>query len=380
MKIGVLGGGQLGRMLALAGYPLGVRFRHLGTAQDTSAREVAEHINAAYEDTEALARFSDGLDVVTYESENVPLSAVELLSQRVPVLPSLAALRTAQDRLHEKLSFAELGIPTAPYAEVNSFDELQDAAPRIGYPSILKTRRMGYDGKGQFVLRRPDELQMAWERLHSEGLILEGLVPFDRELSIIAVRGRDGETMFYPLVENIHADGILRVSYAPAPDAESLQTLAEDYATRVLDATDYVGVLAIELFEAGAQLIANEMAPRVHNSGHWTIEGAQTSQFENHVRAILGYPLGDVTPIGHCAMINIIGRIPDPVQVLTHRDAHLHLYGKSARPGRKLGHVTLHAEDARSVRVRAEEMRRGISEPLSKHPTGVTAGATFYED
>jgi 5-(carboxyamino)imidazole ribonucleotide synthase len=377
MRIGVLGGGQLGRMLALAGYPLGVRFRHLGTAQDTSAREVAEHINAAYEDTDALARFSDGLDVVTYESENVPLSAVEFLSQRVPVMPSLAALRTAQDRLHEKLAFAELGIPTAPYAEVNSFDELQDAAPRIGYPSILKTRRMGYDGKGQFVLRSPDELQMAWERLHSAGLILEGLVPFDRELSIIAVRGRDGETLFYPLVENIHADGILRVSYAPAPDAEELQTLAEDYATRVLDATDYVGVLAIELFEAGAQLIANEMAPRVHNSGHWTIEGAQTSQFENHVRAILGYPVGDVAPIGQCAMINIIGRIPDPAHVLKHRDAHLHLYGKSARPGRKLGHVTLHADDPRSVRVRAEELRREISEPLARHPT---AAATFYED
>jgi 5-(carboxyamino)imidazole ribonucleotide synthase len=380
MRIGVLGGGQLGRMLALAGYPLGVRFRHLGTAQDTSAREVAEHINAAYEDTDALARFSDGLDVVTYESENVPLSAVEYLSQRVPVLPSLAALQTAQDRLHEKLAFAELGIPTAPYAEVNSFEDLQDAAPRIGYPSILKTRRMGYDGKGQFVLRSPDELQMAWERLHSAGLILEGLVPFDRELSIIAVRSRNGETLFYPLVENIHADGILRVSYAPAPDAEELQTLAEDYATRVLDATDYVGVLAIELFEAGAQLIANEMAPRVHNSGHWTIEGAQTSQFENHVRAILGYPLGDVGPIGHCAMINIIGRIPDPVLVLKHRDAHLHLYGKSARPGRKLGHVTLHADDARSVRLRAEELRREISEPLSRHPTGAPAGATFYED
>jgi 5-(carboxyamino)imidazole ribonucleotide synthase len=369
MRIGVLGGGQLGRMLALAGYPLGVRFRHLGTAQDTSAREVAEHISAAYEDTDALTRFSDGLDVVTYESENVPLSAVEFLSQHVPVMPSLAALRIAQDRLNEKLAFAELGIPTAPYAEVNSYHDLHDAAPRIGYP-----------GKGQFVLRRPDELQMAWERLHSTGLILEGLVPFDRELSIIAVRGRDGETLFYPIVENIHADGILRVSYAPAQDADELQTLAEEYATRVLDATDYVGVLAIELFQAGAQLIANEMAPRVHNSGHWTIEGAQTSQFENHVRAILGYPLGDVAPIGHCAMINIIGRIPDARDVLKHRDAHLHLYGKSARPARKLGHVTLHADDARSVRVRAEQLKREISEPLARHPTASMAEASFYED
>ena len=378
MRVGILGGGQLGRMLALAGYPLGVRFRHLGSPQDTSAREVAEHINAAYEDTEALGRFAEGLDVVTYESENVPVEAVQFLSARVPVLPSLAALQASQDRLNEKLAFAEVGIPTAPYAAVNSFEELKEAAPRIGYPGVLKTRRMGYDGKGQFVLRSPDELQMAWERLHSEGLILEGLVPFDRELSIIAVRGRNGETMFYPLVENMHADGILRVSYAPAPHAEELQSIAEDYATRILDSLDYVGVLAIELFQAGAQLIANEMAPRVHNSGHWTIEGAETSQFENHVRAILGYPLGDVAPIGHCAMINVIGRIPDTAGVLQNRDAHLHMYGKAARPGRKLGHITLRGSDERLVRKRAEELRRQIAEPIAKHPTG--GSVAFYED
>jgi 5-(carboxyamino)imidazole ribonucleotide synthase len=376
MKIGVLGGGQLGRMIALAGYPLGVRFRHLGTAQDTSAREVAEHMNAAYEDRDALVRFAEGLDVVTYESENVPLDAAEFLSKHVPIMPSLAALRASQDRLNEKLTFAELGVPTAPYAPVSTSAELQDAAARIGYPAVLKTRRMGYDGKGQFVLRRPDELPMAWERLHSDALILEGLVPFDRELSIIAVRGRDGETFFYPLVENMHADGILRISYAPAPDAEELQSVAEDYATRVLDALDYVGVLAIELFQAGAQLIANEMAPRVHNSGHWTIEGAHTSQFENHVRAILGYPLGDTTAIGFSAMINVIGRIPPAAEVLKHRDAHLHLYGKSARPGRKLGHVTLHGIDAAPVRRRAQELLREIAEPPAKHPTA----SAFYED
>jgi 5-(carboxyamino)imidazole ribonucleotide synthase len=255
---------------------------------------------------------------------------------------------------------------------------LKEAAPRIGYPGVLKTRRMGYDGKGQFVVRSPDELQMAWDRLHSEGLILEGLVPFDRELSIIAVRGRDGETMFYPLVENMHADGILRISYAPAHDAEELQSVAEDYATRILDSLDYVGVLAIELFQAGAQLIANEMAPRVHNSGHWTIEGAETSQFENHVRAILGYPLGDVAPMGHCAMINVIGRIPDTAAVLQNRDAHLHLYGKAARSGRKLGHITLRGSDDRLVRKRAEELRRQIAEPIAKHPTG--GAPAFYED
>jgi 5-(carboxyamino)imidazole ribonucleotide synthase len=378
MRIGVLGGGQLGRMLALAGYPLGARFRHVGTAQDTSAREVAEHINAAYEDHDALKRFADGLDVVTYESENVPLDAAQFIAGHVPVMPSLEALRVSQDRLNEKLTFAELGVPTAPYAEVASFEALRAAAPRIGYPAILKTRRMGYDGKGQFVLRGPDELPMAWERLHSTQLILEGLVPFDRELSIIAVRGRRGETLFYPLVENIHADGILRVSYAPAPDAEEIQSVAEDYATRLLDALDYVGVLAIELFQAGAQLIANEMAPRVHNSGHWTIEGAQTSQFENHVRAILGYPLGDVAPIGCSAMVNIIGRLPEPEQVLRHRDAHLHLYGKGVRPGRKLGHITLRGDESQALRRRAEELLREIAEPPAKHPTA--AHAAFYEE
>ena len=376
-RVGILGGGQLGRMIALAGYPLGVRFRHVGTPQDTSAGEVAEQVNASYEDHDALARFADSLDVVTFESENVPLPAAEYLAERVRVMPSIAALRVSQDRVHEKLHFAELGIPTAPYAEVDSFEDLQDAAPRIGYPSILKTRRMGYDGKGQFVLRTEAELKMAWDRLHSTGLILEGLVPFDRELSIIAVRGRTGETLFYPLVENVHADGILRVSYAPAPDAEELQSVAEDYATRVLDAVDYVGVLAIELFHTGAQLIANEMAPRVHNSGHWTIEGAATSQFENHVRAILGYPLGDTSPLGHCAMVNIIGMIPPPEQVLKHRDAHLHMYGKAARPGRKVGHITLRADDPRHVRLRAEELRREISEPLAKHPT---SAGSYYED
>ncbi len=375
MRVGVLGGGQLGRMLALAGYPLGVRFRHVGSAQDTSAREVAEHVNAAYEDHEALARFAEGLDVVTYESENVPVEAAQFLSERVTVLPSLAALRVSQDRLEEKLTFAQLGIPTAPYAQVDSFADLEDAAPRIGYPAILKTRRLGYDGKGQFVLRRADELPMAWERLQGQPLILEGFVPFDREVSIIAVRGRDGETLFYPIVENEHADGILRVSLAPAGNAEEVQSVAQDYATRVLDALDYVGVLAIELFQVGAQLIANEMAPRVHNSGHWTIEGAVISQFENHVRAILGYPLGDVAPIGASAMINLIGRIPPTAQVLAHRDAHLHLYGKAARPGRKLGHITLRGDDVQALRKHAEELRREIAGPPAKHPTAV-----YYED
>lgn len=379
MRVGVLGGGQLGRMLALAGYPLGVRFRHVGSHQDTSSAQVAEQVTATYEDTEALIRFAEGLDVVTYESENVPLEAARVLAEFVPVQPPLAALEASQDRLSEKLTFAQLGIPTAPYAQVDNFEQLEEAAQRIQYPCVLKTRRMGYDGKGQFVLRRNEELRMAWDRLGAQGLILEGLVPFDRELSIIAVRGRNGQTLFYPLIENQHADGILRVSYAPAPDtAEGLQSIAEEYATRVLDALDYVGVLAIELFQVGAQLIANEMAPRVHNSGHWTIEGAETSQFENHVRAILGYPLGSVQPIGHSAMINLIGVVPPTEHILQFPEAHLHLYGKAPREGRKLGHVTVRGGDLRAVRSSAEKIRKELLS-LTKEQSQ-KARAVYYED
>lgn len=379
MRIGILGGGQLGRMIALSGYPLGARFRHLGSAQDTSAGEVAEQVTAAYEDRDALARFAVGLDVVTYESENVPLEAARFLAERVAVQPALTALEHAQDRLSEKLAFAQFGIPTAPYAQVDSLHDLQEAVARVGYPAVLKTRRLGYDGKGQFVLRRPDEIPLAWERLGSAGLILEGLVPFDRELSIIAVRGQSGETLFYPLIENQHEDGILGVSRAPAPDTSAeLQSIAQDYAMAVLDSLDYVGVLAIELFQVGAQLIANEMAPRVHNSGHWTIEGAQTSQFENHVRAILGYPLGDTSAIGHSVMINLIGAVPPVDHILQNREAHLHLYGKHARPGRKLGHVTVHGTDAHHVKQSADRIR---AEMLSlTRQSRKPAAPVFYED
>lgn len=379
MRVGVLGGGQLGRMIALAGYQLGVRFRHLGSPQDTSAGEVAEQVTAAYEDTDALIRFADGLDVVTYESENVPLDAARVLAEFVQIQPSITALEAAQDRLNEKVVFAQLGIPTAPYAQVDGQDQLESAAARIGYPSVLKTRRMGYDGKGQFVLRRSEELQLAWDRLGGQPLILEGLVPFDRELSILAVRGRSGETLFYPLIENRHADGILRASYAPAPDLHAdLQSIAEDYAMRTLDALDYVGVLAIELFQVGGQLIANEMAPRVHNSGHLTIEGAETSQFENHVRAILGYPLGSTKLIGHSVMVNLIGLIPPIANVLAHADAHLHLYGKAPRPGRKLGHITIRGQDEKLVHRSAEKLRAALLSMTKEKP--VQTASLFYED
>jgi 5-(carboxyamino)imidazole ribonucleotide synthase len=345
MKIGVLGAGQLGRMLALAGYPLGLSFRFFDPVETSCIEELAPRIRADYDDLAALARFAEGLDAVTYEFENVPVTAARHLEQFAPVCPSPAALEASQDRLTEKSLFRELGIATPPFAAAETREELAQAVERFGLPSVLKTRRMGYDGKGQRVLRTPADVEAAWEALGARPLILEGFVPFDRELSILAVRGRDGATAFYPLVENHHAGGILRLSLAPAPDLDAaLQAKAEGYATRLLDRMDYVGMLALELFQVGDELLANEMAPRVHNSGHWTIEGAETSQFENHVRAVAGLPLGSTALRGYSAMVNLIGTTPAPTDVLSIEGAHLHLYGKEPRAGRKLGHITIRAD------------------------------------
>jgi 5-(carboxyamino)imidazole ribonucleotide synthase len=319
--VGVIGGGQLGRMLGLAGLPLGLSFRFLDPAPDAPAREVGELLVGEYDDPELLDRLADGAAVVTYEFENVPVGA----ARRVGALPAPRALEAAQDRLAEKRLFRLLGIPTAPFGDaVTSF------------PALLKTRRLGYDGKGQRLV----ETRPGSDPGHAPGEhVLEELVPFDRELSLLAVRGRDGDTRFYPLVENVHEDGILRRSLAPAPDAPQAQ--AEEYAARVLDELGYVGVLALELFDVGGELLANELAPRVHNTGHWTIVGAATSQFENHLRAILGLPLGSTTVRAPSLMLNLIGAVPPAADVLAIPGAQLHLYGKEPRPGRKLGHVTL---------------------------------------
>jgi len=286
----------------------------------------------------------NGLEVVTYEFENVPFDAAHWLAKKVTVYPPPAALETAQDRLREKQLFEKLKIPTTAYASLSSPYDLDAAVKKIGLPVVVKTRRMGYDGKGQWILRTPEEAKAAKDALPKQAFVLERLVPFTRELSIIAVRGKSGETAFYPLVENYHREGILRLSLAPARDvAPEIQRAAEYAAVQVMDSLNYVGVLAIEFFEWDGELLANEMAPRVHNSGHWTIEGAVTSQFENHLRAISGLPLGSTTAIGASAMINLIGELPDSAQVLAIPSAHLHLYGKEPRPGRKLGHVTLRA-------------------------------------
>ena len=358
MRIGILGGGQLGRMLALAGYPLGLRFRTLDLSPEAPAGHVSELVAADFNDTDALKRFARGLDVVTYEFENVPLDPANFLSRRVAVFPPPEALEAAQDRLTEKRFFERLGIPTPAFVAADTWDDLKTALNDIGLPAVLKTRRFGYDGKGQVVIRKTEDVSGAWQSLGGVPLILEGFVAFEREVSLLAVRSRNGETAFYPLVENHHHEGILRLSLCPAPGAAAeLQREAEEFARRALEALNYVGVLAIEFFERDGHLLANEMAPRVHNSGHWTIEGAETSQFENHLRAIIGWPLGSTATVGFSAMLNLIGTIPDLRAVLATDNAHLHLYGKAPRPNRKLGHITLRttsqeARDAGLARLR----------------------------
>lgn len=341
--VAVVGGGQLGRMLALAGIPLGLRFRFLEPSPDAPAHRVGEVIQAPYDDWDGLDRLAAGAQVVTYEFENVPVEAARRLSGSAPVHPAPAALAMAQDRLTEKEAFRNLDIETAPFLPVDSREALEAAVGALGYPAVLKTRRMGYDGKGQQVLSAEADLDSAWERLGGRPLILEGFVPFDRELSILAVRGLGGEVAFYPLVENQHESGILVRSMAPAPAVTgSLQEAGQGIARRVLEHLDYVGVLAIELFQVGDRLLANEMAPRVHNSGHWTQDGAVTSQFENHLRAILGLPLGSTGVRGEgAAMVNLLGHPPLRSRILAVPGAHLHLYDKEPRPGRKVGHVNL---------------------------------------
>jgi 5-(carboxyamino)imidazole ribonucleotide synthase len=349
VKIGVLGGGQLGRMLALAGIPHGHTFVFLEPGGE-AVRGLGEVIVAPADHTPSLARLVSRADVVTYEFENVPVSAAHFVAARRPVHPPPDALGASQDRLVEKRFFRELGIPTPEFVPIDTRAALDQAVATLGLPALLKTRRFGYDGKGQRMLRAPVDLGPAWTALGEAPLVVEAFVPFERELSILAVRAQDGYVAFYPLVENVHRGGILRRSLAPAPGVTpALQTKAEGYARRVLERLRYVGVLAIELFQVGEELLANEMAPRVHNSGHWTIEGAETSQFENHLRAITGAPLGSTAVRGAVAMVNLIGTIPDPSAVLAVPGAHLHLYDKDPKPGRKLGHVTLVGESHAAI-------------------------------
>ncbi|QBQ55247.1 5-(carboxyamino)imidazole ribonucleotide synthase [Nitrosococcus wardiae] len=355
MKVGIMGGGQLARMLALAGHRLGVHCLALDPQPDACAAPVAQHIIAAYDDRNALTRLSQASDCVTFEFENVPHGSLQFVAAQAAVYPPLSALAAAQDRLHEKNLFRALGIPTPPFIAVDNCASLAQAVAEIGLPAVLKRRTQGYDGKGQIVLRAASEIEAAWLRLGAVPMIVERFVPFERELSLVVVRGRDLETAFYPLTENLHHDGILRVSWSRPGDA--LQEFAEDYVRRLLDELKYVGVMAVEFFQVSGGLLANEFAPRVHNSGHWTIEGAETCQFENHMRAILGLPLGSTASVGCAAMVNFIGTLPEIGQVLAIPQTHLHIYGKEAYPGRKLGHVTLWTHDRRALPTRLNQLR-----------------------
>ena len=374
MTVAVVGGGQLGRMLALAGVPLGRRFRFLDPSADAPARAVGELVVGAYDDDDALARLAADAEVVTYEFENLPVDGLARLAARgVVVRPPVRALEIGQERLAEKQLFDGLGIEVAPYAAVDTLEGLEAAAQVIGLPVVAKTRRFGYDGKGQAVIREPREIAEAWIHLGGRPLLVERLVRFTREVSILAVRAPNGALATYPLVENHHAQGILRLSLAPAPGTSpALEAEARRIAEQVAEALDHVGVLAVELFEVDGRLLANELAPRVHNSGHWTIEGAETSQFENHVRAVLGLPLGSVRATRPTAMVNLISELPATEALLAVPGAHVHLYGKAPKPGRKLGHVTVVADDARTLVDRLEMLGRLV--PLPREPLERLAG------
>ena len=351
--VGILGGGQLARMMALAGAPLGLRFLVMDTAADACAGQFAPLLVGDYRDESALAEFASKVDVATFDFENVPAESAEWLAQRVPVFPNPRALAVAQDRLVEKSLFRELGIPVGAFADVGGLDALRSEVDRLGGACILKTRRLGYDGKGQFRIKSPADVDAAWQALGAQagtvGLIVEAFIPFERELSVVAVRGRDGEFRTWPLTENWHVDGVLSASLAPAQVDAVLAEAAFAHARRLAESLDYVGVFALELFYRDGELLANEMAPRVHNSGHWTIEGAETSQFQNHLRAVLGLPLGETRVLGHACMLNWIGEMPDAAPVLQEAGGHWHDYGKEPRAGRKVGHATLRADDAAAL-------------------------------
>lgn len=342
MKVGILGGGQLARMLAQAGASLDISCIFLCPAPDACAGPFAEQLRAGFEDAQALEELASRVEVVTCEFENVPAKSLRHLESLTAVRPGAISLAISQDRLLEKDRLRRLGLTTTKYASVSCMKDLWEAVEQVGLPALLKTRRLGYDGKGQAVLRSLDDLVPAWEQLEGAPCILEAMVPFDRELSIIGVRAANGEKTFYPLSENLHRAGLLRLSLSRDQDPQ--QGAAETMLARLLDDLEHVGVLTLELFESRGALLANEMAARVHNSGHWTIEATPCSQFENHMRAVTGLPLGNTSLSKQAAMVNIVGSLNDKMREMLAARGFLHDYGKSPRKGRKLGHVTLLAE------------------------------------
>lgn len=358
LEIGILGGGQLGRMLALAGYRLGFATTVLDPKVRVSASKVCNHIQAEFDDPAAVAELAERADVVTYEFENVPVETLRQIEGSVPIHPTPHALEVTSDRRREKEFFETIDVDTAAWRAVDSADDLHGAADELGLPLVVKSRRFGYDGKGQVRIDRRDQIEDAWSSLGERPAIAEELVEFDRELSVLGVRSRGDSVRTYPLVENIHREGILVESRAPAPGASpELVDRAQSACRRLLRELDYVGTLALELFETGDRLLANEFAPRVHNSGHWSIEGAATSQFENHVRAVAALPLGSTEALGESRMLNIIGRWPERRRALEIDGLRLHDYEKEARPGRKIGHVTVRGDSLERADALADRVR-----------------------
>lgn len=361
MRIGIIGAGQLGQMLGFASRELGHECYFLDPSDMPPAAAAGPVVQASFDDRAALALLAEKVDVLTYEFENVPVDALRDLGDTIPVYPPLDALRLAQDRLDEKQLFEKLDIPLPRYHTVDSVDDLREACAEVGLPLVLKTRRLGYDGKGQFVVEDIGQVEEAWQAIGGVPLIAEQWVPFDYEVSAIGVRSIDGNIASYCLTHNEHAGGILRVSRAPVDD-DPLTVKAHAYLARMLDHLEYVGVLALELFVVGDELLANEFAPRVHNSGHWTIEGAATSQFANHILAVTGAQPGSTAMVGHAGMVNLIGTIPDAARQL--EAGVLHDYGKSPRPGRKLGHITVVAE----TRAERDARTSAIGKTVSQSP------------
>lgn len=360
-RLGIVGGGQLGRMLALAAAPLGIRCSFVDPSPEAGALVAADQIEADFENLDALVQLAERSDVVTFEFENVSAPALAAIAGRTLVAPSPRSLEVSQDRLLEKQLFESLGLPVAPYRPVETLEQLETALEEIGMPAILKTRRLGYDGKGQMRITGPGDADHAWKSLESEPSVLEGHVNFRRELSVVVVRSGDGSSIAYPLTENVHRAGILRTSLAPVvPDDDPLQALAVERAMAIANELGHVGALALELFDVDGELVLNEIAPRVHNSGHWTMNGCGTSQFENHLRAVVGLPLGGIGPVVPTTMVNLVGGLPDSSEVLAVPGTHLHLYDKEPRPGRKVGHINV-VELGRDADSLAERAARVIS-------------------
>jgi len=360
MKVGILGAGQLGRMLALAGIPMNLEFVLFDPAPDACGQSLGEFINAFFDDEAQLQAFAAQVDVITVEFEHIPVKSLDWLSQHVTVYPPSIAVATAQDRLLEKQLFSQLNIPSANYQAIDDVETFIDYCLVKQQPLIAKSRHAGYDGKGQARINTKADIKSAWDTLAGVPLIVENKVHFDREVSIIAVRDQHGNTVFYPLCENTHDNGILHCTQVKLNDP--MQAQAQSYAQRVMDALNYVGVLTFEFFDCQGQLLANEIAPRVHNSGHWSIEGADSSQFENHLRAICGMPLGSTDICGPTAMINLIGEMPPRDMVLAVEGAHWHNYGKKPRVGRKLGHITLRANEQQQFEERLSKLENMLSD------------------